>query len=507
MRAFKTQVPLTKNDFWIPVYPSLDSLRSQIEKLRKKAQASSDHALIVKIDKGLAEILELTNEKKAFEIVKKHLGDRFENDQVLSSKLMQEWRRGPNMHDWSDITFLPFLGKCEKLQYINKLNTFIGFPMENYVPKKYINIKDTLLWKYLFDVWGWKGQKLNQLNWMLDLVAWKLQNPDQRSHRIMLLISEEQGTGKSFFYQMLHMVFSGLYCNFHVSLDGYLDNFNITDAGKLHIWCDDIQSTSEKKTKQIYPKVTCIKQEYERKGETKIKYDEFSELWITSNSFKPLYSTPEDRRQLYFWASTHLIQNRGFFKKAFLETQNLDIGKAFFEFFRTRDVSNFDPDGNPCQEIKTKAQLSSKPVSLSFLLEFFCISDWYSQYKLPGVHRGKWTKYYYLKPDGVIRMGIDRLHTLYQSYNKQFYPGSKPRNKDTFLDHMQKYKILPTNRVHINGKDTPRTICVDLNFELFKEEVQKLYRGFIVERWAHLDDQPKFVREMSEYTKWDCYYP
>jgi len=408
------------------------------------------------------------------------------------------------MHDWSDITFLPFLGKCEKLQDMNKLNTFVGFALENYAPQQTINVKETLLWKYLYDVWGWKGTRTNQLKWILDFVAWKLQNPDQRSHRIMLLISEEQGTGKSFFYQLLHMVFSGLYCNFHVSLDGYLDNFNITDAGKLHIWCDDIQSTTETKTKQIYPKVTCIKQEYERKGETKIKFDEYSELWITSNSFKPLYSTPEDRRQLFLEASTHLIQDRTFFKSAFLETQNLDIGKAFFEFFKTRDVTYFDPDANPCQEIKTKAQLSSKPVSLSFVLEFFCISDWYSQYKTPDADRSEWTKLYNLKGE-VIRIGADRLHSLYQSFNKQFFPGSRPRNKDTFFDHMRKYKILKTKRVHINGISSPRVICADLNFQLFKEQVQNLYKGFIVERWAHLDDPGKFNREMKEYSTWNNY--
>jgi hypothetical protein len=280
-----------------------------------------------------------------------------------------------------------------------------------------------------------------------------------------------------------------------------LCRFNITDASRLHIWVDDIQATNEKTTKRIYPKITTTCQEYEKKNETKISLSEFSEVWMTSNSMKPLFTTPEERRQLYFWASPYKLQDRAFFKKAYAESKNLCVAKAFFEFFRHRDVSKFNPQDNPCQEIKTRALLSSKPVALAFLLEFFCNPEWYKLYKPLEYDKSKWVGKYGIKKD-TIRIGKERLYKLYERFSKEFFSNSRKLNQNTFYEeHLRKYGIIPTKRIHIipSDKMTPRVPCVDLNFEKFRKIVEQKYTGYEVPIWAHVEDYEGFMKGLENY--------
>jgi hypothetical protein len=504
-RVFQGYRPFSKNDFFIRTYPSVEDLITKIKKLLPKKpnfEKEEDRKLKDAIDKCIKEISRENGTEQAFQIAKKYF-KKIDSDLVRAGPMFKTLAEMGYVHHWTCVTFQPYLDTIVDLQDLNQLNTFMGFHLLNYQPEVEVNIKDTHIWEYLYHVWGWKGEKMKQLDGLLDLVAWKLQNPNQRSHRIMMMISEEQGTGKTFFYEgILVMVFGAMYCNFHDSLDGYLCNFNITDASRLHIWVDDLQSTCERKTKRIYPKVTCTKQEYEKKNETKISLSEFSELWMTSNSYKPLYTTPEERRQLYFWASPYKLQDRTFFKKAYAEAKNLAVGKAFFEFFRDRDVSKFNPQDNPNQEIKTRAQLSSIPVPLAFILEFFCQPEWYLMYKPPHVDRVEWLKLYNVKKTG-LRISKTRLYKLYEGFSKAFYSNSRKLNQNTFYDdHLRKYGINPVGRVHLNGKGTPRTVCVDIDFNKFRKIVEQKYKGYVVPTWIHVEDFDEFKKEYdkSPYT-------
>ena len=84
-----------------------------------------------------------------------------------------------------------------------------------------------------------------------------------------------------------------------------------------------------------------------RNRETPITMSEYSEVWITSNQEAPLYIKPGDRRQLIFKASELLQQNEQFFKKTTEQVQNINIQRAWFDFFMTRDITHFSPSKDP----------------------------------------------------------------------------------------------------------------------------------------------------------------
>jgi hypothetical protein len=227
-RVFQSHQPFSKNAFYIRTYPPVDKLVGKILKLLPKKpnyENSKIRKLKDLIDKCIAAI-STKNPKEAFEIAKQYFSDRIESDLTLSKPFSQNLSEMGDYHHWTTITFQPYLEKLVNLQDLNQLNTFMGFHLLDYQPSVRVKIKETLTWEYLLSVWGWKGEKMEQLNFLLDLVAWKLQNPCQRSHRLPMMISEEQGTGKSFFYEgILVMVFGAMYCNFHDNFGWLLVSF------------------------------------------------------------------------------------------------------------------------------------------------------------------------------------------------------------------------------------------------------------------------------------------
>ena len=208
------------------------------------------------------------NDKDAFGIAQEKFGSLIKHVKKPTHTILADLHDDVELKRYSNLVFLPYIGTLTAYVGKNELNTFDGFPLDG-CPTSKIDIKSTLIWEYLYSVWGWNGEQMKQLDFILDLVAFKLQYPRIRTERIMLLISEKQGTGKSFFFELLTMIFGERYCNFHESMDQYITRFNITDAAKIHIWLDDIQTATKEQTRQLFPKVTTKQQEYEKKNETK----------------------------------------------------------------------------------------------------------------------------------------------------------------------------------------------------------------------------------------------
>jgi hypothetical protein len=132
-------------------------------------------------------------------------------------------------------------------------------------------------------------------------------------------------------------------------------------------------------------------------------------------------------------------------------------------------------------------------------LEFFCTPEWYLLYKPPHVDRSKWLLRYNVKKTGV-RICKTRLYNLYEGFSKAFFSNSRKLNQNTFYDdHLRKYGILSSpTRVHIDGKTSPRTIVVDIDFKKFRTIVEHKYKGYVVPTWIHVEDFDEFKKEYDK---------
>ena len=294
----------------------------------------------------------------------------------------------------------------------------------------------------------------------------------------------------------MQMIFRG-YCRFHDSLDPYLAKFNFADNSSKCIFVDDIFASTEKQTRKLFPKSTCTTQRYEKKGETPIVLEEFSEIFITSNQECALHIQPGNRRQLILKASDLKIQNRLFFRDCAAEMQDLNIAYAWYTFFKQRDITSFNPSSDdPKNTIKGETMASCMKKSHLFMTQFFAEDDWYTCYRPRDVSVNDWVKRVEFKTT-VFRITKKRMYNLYKFYLKEFFSSSKIRNSDTFWKEVDTLGVeLFKKRRKINGINS---WGAEVSFSIFEDNMKKLYPGYKFAPWAHVNDYDIFIEGFEKY--------
>ena len=502
------------DDLIISVRPTRRQILDDIEGRLKEKPDLSDPAIVETRGKLLQLQQKLngtTSSSDAYNMVTDILGDRATPpDQIKMSKLLHQMHLNTKLSRQIAISFHPYRPGGVDPTSQETYNTFSGFHMADYKPTETIDIKQTLVWEYFVKVFGFGKETNPQLVYMLDFVAHMLQFPAQRSGRIILIVSnkrQSEGTGKSFLFGILNVIFEG-YSIFHDSLDPYLGRFNFVNNSKKVIWVDDIFGASIQQTRRIFPKVTSSKQGYEKKGETIITMPEYSELWITSNQEAPLYIKPGDRRQLIFKASELLQQNDAFFKRTAAQLQNLDVQKALFEFFLRRDIAGFRPSSDPPNSTKSDTIASCMSKTHRFFANFFQDDEWHVRYKPYHTNIGVWFSQFVVKRNSTnprkgeicLRISTNRLYLLYKSFMKELYPSSSVRDTDTFFKEAEMVGVV--KRV---GRQKIRKSCTsvcDVYFRDWYGEMGLTYPGFKFVDWAHEHEQ--FGKKMEDMVTNRC---
>ena len=231
---------------------------------------------------------------------------------------------------------------------------------------------------------------------------------------------------------------------------------------------------------------------------------EYSEVWITSNQEAPLYIKPGDRRQLIFKASELLQQNEQFFKKTTEQVQNINIQRAWFDFFMTRDITHFSPSKDPPNNTKSQTIQSCMAKTHRFFASFFQESDWYRRYKPTHQPTTTWFTQFFVKKriinprkgEVCLRIACNRLYFLYRAFMKELYPSSSIRDTDTFFKEAELVGITKRDgRQKIHSSCT--TVC-DVYYGDWCLAMGTLYQGFKFVEWAHTD--PQFQTDMKEIT-------
>ena len=412
---------------------------------------------------------------------------------------------------YMEINFMPYLGNVDPLPE-SVLNTFSGFPLETYVPEKPVDVEDTLIWRYLCVVFGWSkdGTYNDRVGELLDRVAYKLQNCAQRSQKIHVIFSRIQGIGKSLFYNFLAMIFGEEMSQFHTDLTSYLSKFNMHNSSMMVHFVDDIQGASAKQTRDIFPRVTEKSHLYESKGENVVRMNEYSELWISGNDkAASLYVSSEDRRIVIYEACPALKHETTFWRNLIAEFQDFDICKAWYEYLKSRDVSEFHPD--KVHEASAKLKMASIADSMCkvhiFLERFFSSEKWHVMFFNNKLHNGpEWFADVQItvrrrKPrvgQKLIRTTQEWLYKNYAQWLRQYYNSSRILGMQTFLNKVEEVGICVPKRKQRIHKSTARVI--DLYYTEFERAYHEKY-GSEVNVWATEDPEQlaKIQRVIERY--------
>ena len=381
------------------------------------------------------------------------------------------------------LTFEPYLDK-KTTRIQNGWNVFRGFALNHYVPKTCIDIKNTTVYTYFVNVWGDGDPDCKILDDLLNRIAHMIQKPQIRMKKMIILRSKLHGLGKSLLFMLLECVMGDDVCMFHTNLDTYLDKFNIQNAFKLVHFTDDIQANSRRDSRKLFSLCTTDKKSYQKKNETPIIVPEYSNLFITSNDVSPLFTEKEDRRQIMYEASSKMHKKYAFFTKFVEELNDIEVAKAWFDFFKHKDLTNFNFQQPPPNMQKEASIWNSAPKSHRFIMEIFQDNDW-----VPEYHGGK-PRFSVMKKsnESFLRIHSKDCYLLYKDWMKSSYGASNTRGDSQFRTELEELGIKRSDKPQkINLTTT--AICFEIRQKHIQKVFQKIYPTVKWIKWTFEDLQ------------------
>jgi hypothetical protein len=255
-------------------------------------------------------------------------------------------------------------------------------------------------------------------------------------------------------YYFLESIFGRNNCVMVPSIKALLVDFNSHLGSKLFIFIDDLDCATNKETGRLKGRITCEYCEYTEKNKTPIRLKCCEEYVATSNCKTPLYTNAEDRRQLFIpisgeMASKDNSESLKYFDELYAEFADLDVCKAWFTFFKDRDISKVSGhqscDPKACVEIFHEQSSNCMRLPHKWLAEFFGIDEfiakykkfnettWFSKQDMTKTRKGK-----------AVLMLTDHAYTVYSRWVKNDCPRSKPGSKSDFLNALAEMKIKPS---------------------------------------------------------------
>ena len=474
------------DDFYVTCYPSLDVMMKEIMKLSAKLKPDNPNEM--ELLKKLTDARQnCQTEAQLYDAIGADINLPLDN--VSVGKTVKKLQMNHELKRYQTMEFKPYCG-IKSSCHPNTLGTFRPCYLE-FEKTSRVNVQHTRIWEYFRDVFAW-GKTDEMFHYILNVVSMQVQHPEIRSERLWQIVSEEEGTGKSFFYQILCALLGTSKVAFHDSLDTYDTRFNWNCNSKLVHFIDDISSASETKTRRLFPKVTCKTQNYEKKGQTILTLKEYSNVFLTANDVNGcLHMKHTDRRQVILRVSNLKHRDMDFFKALSEELADITIVKAWYDFFKERKLNGFCYHKDPPTSFKQDAMTSKMPKSLMFIRDFFIDNNWIYRYMPEYGLTTNWHNAYLIKGMGkksVIRIKRDRLYKLYREHLKQFYPSSKVRNCDTFESEIEKIgAILHQKRQRIRSKTCT---VIDLPFQPMGVKFNEMFN--VVLNWECTEKKPEF---------------
>jgi len=260
----------------------------------------------------------------------------------ITKTFYQIWSEDPDMREYDELIFNCNLSKVKK----NQFNLFDGFNHFNAMGKKEIDI--SLILEHIKSLVDFNNENFE---YVLNYFAQLIQQPEILPHTTLIFISEE-GVGKDIFATFLSEVIGEKYTYNTEKLDNICGRFNSVLGGKLMIVVNETNPTeSRDRIENIKFLITAEKVSIEGKYKEAIKTDNYCRFVFFSNR---LFAFPVEgegsRRPVIFKSSSKYLtttighdENHKFFSKLVSQYKNKEYQKAFLDFLKNRDISNFNP--------------------------------------------------------------------------------------------------------------------------------------------------------------------
>ncbi len=358
----------------------------------------------------------------------------------------------------------------------------MGFPMEHYKPTKNHKYKRDLIDKFLDEVYP------TQKEFMLNLWAYYIQHPEQRTGRLVVVTGTE-GSGKTTLFHIMECIIGQTLCKKTNDIEAYLSKFNMAFRAKKVIWLDDIHALNYKQVRKLMPKATSRTEEYEPKGLPRQQVTEVSELWLSGNQESPILTTAHSRRDLIFQSNDTWLGKRDRFIALYKLMDNRNVAWSWFTFLKNRDISKFHPRfDQPDISVRQGANEVSMPPVIAFLSDFFA-TDWIDTYpkRFATMSSDPSTEIMQLNYDCIkfnANASVTVVYHLFahwvNSWVKENMPNRRKLSKRDIITQMKELNFVTSRNTHRED----RREAYALNFPPVRDYVAKHY-GIDIEPWWH----------------------
>ena len=309
------------------------------------------------------------NKKITLEIIEQQTtkkGTTISTTKEITKNFYQIWSEDPDMKEYLEIVFNCDLDKIKPSQY----NLF-----DNFKHLDKIDIKDEINLEPVFDhIKSLVNYDEIHFKYVISWFAQLIQQPHILPHTTLIFISEE-GVGKDLFSSFISEVINDNYCFNTEKLESMCGKFNSILGGKLLATINETNPVeSRERIENIKYIITADKVWIEGKHKDPIKTQNFCRFMFFSNRLFAFPIEDGSRRPVIFKSSSKYLpanygveENKKYFSNLANIYKNKQYQKAFLEYLKKYDISNFNPKDIIKSELHQELEENSISPIVGFL--------------------------------------------------------------------------------------------------------------------------------------------
>ncbi len=262
---------------------------------------------------------------------------------------------------YPNYTFYPIKGDRGNL-----FNTFAGFPFDGAIPKKIIDYEKTPMFDLINTTLSTEPTVSEYIH---DYIAQMIQYPERKPDVALVFVSRP-GCGKSLFCNFLNKILGNALSN--IQEPDKLEKFNGDQVGKLLLVFEEPAKARVKiNWEQIKHIVTRRRIQVRRMHKDKTSENAYERVIFCMNSIDSVVVSTYGRRLMISRCREKYVGRFAFFKALDEQLVDPDFLISAFQYYKTRDISGFEPRKYPETKAKQEAKMAQLPNPLKFLISVF----------------------------------------------------------------------------------------------------------------------------------------
>jgi len=215
---------------------------------------------------------------------------------------------------------------------------------------KYICNNDEVAYNYL-------------VNWFSHII----QKPEQKTNVAVVFYSITEGVGKNIISDIYSELLKGYTTSFR-DTDALTDRFNGDMMGKLFVIGDEINARAQEIANELKNIITRTREVIEFKGKDKYEIADFKNYLFTTNNENVFKVSNTDRR-FFFVECPDEKQSPEYYDKLVEFKKSPSSLKQLFNYFKTKDLSNFSIVNIPLNDYKKSLIIANLEAYHKFIYE------------------------------------------------------------------------------------------------------------------------------------------